>query len=165
MKKLLVLFVLALSTSAFSQNIRFEGTVKDSSGVGLDMANIMAVNQATKAMDAYAISNESGKFSLVLKANTTYTIKASYIGFQSFEKSVTTGTTTINYPINLKEGTQLKELEIVYEMPVSISGDTIIYNADSFKNGTERKLEDVLKKLPGVEVNKDGRKKSAKNNG
>ena len=156
MKKLLVLFVLALSTSAFSQNIRFEGTVKDSSGVGLDMANIMAVNQATKAMDAYAISNESGKFSLVLKANTTYTIKASYIGFQSFEKSVTTGTTTINYPINLKEGTQLKELEIVYEMPVSISGDTIIYNADSFKNGTERKLEDVLKKLPGVEVNKDG---------
>ena len=62
----------------------------------------------------------------------------------------------MNYPINLKEGTQLKELEIVYEMPVSISGDTIIYNADSFKNGTERKLEDDLKKLPGVEVNKDG---------
>ena len=156
MKKLLVLFVLALSTSAFSQNIRFEGTIKDSTGVGLDMANIMAVNQETKAMDAYAISNETGKFSLVLKTNTKYTIKASYIGFQSYEKSVTTGTTNINYTITLKEGTQLKELEIVYEMPVSISGDTIIYNADSFKNGTERKLEDVLKKLPGVEVNKDG---------
>ena len=156
MKKLIVLFVLALSTSAFSQNIRFEGTIKDSTGVGLDMANIMAVNQETKAMDAYAISNETGKFSLVLKTNTKYTIKASYIGFQSYEKSVTTGTTNINYTITLKEGTQLKELEIVYEMPVSISGDTIIYNADSFKNGTERKLEDVLKKLPGVEVNKDG---------
>ena len=41
-------------------------------------------------------------------------------------------------------------------MPVSIKGDTIVYNADSFKSGTERKLEDVLKKLPGVEVNKDG---------
>jgi hypothetical protein len=156
MKKLIVLFVLALSTSAFSQSIRFEGTIKDTTGVGLDMANIMVVNQVTKAMDAYAISNETGKFSLVLKANTAYTIKASYIGFQSYEKSVTTGTTNINYNITLKEGTQLKELEIVYEMPVSISGDTIIYNADSFKNGTERKLEDVLKKLPGVEVNKDG---------
>ena len=97
MKKLLLLLILSFSSTIFSQNIRFEGTVKDSSGVGLDMANIMAVNQATKAMDAYAISNESGKFSLVLKANTTYTIKASYIGFQSFEKTVTTGTTTINY--------------------------------------------------------------------
>lgn len=45
------------------------------------------------------------------------------------------------------------EPEIIREMPVSIKGDTIVYNADSFKSGTERKLEDVLKKLPGVEVN------------
>ena len=147
---------MALSSSAFSQNIRFEGTVKDSTGVGLDMANIMAINQQTKAMDAYAITNEAGKFILSLKANTAYTIKASYIGFQSFEKTVTTTTSNMNFPITLREGTVLKDVEVVYEMPVTISGDTIIYNSDSFTNGTERKLEDVLKKLPGVEVNKDG---------
>ena len=70
MKKLLVLFVLALSTSAFSQNIRFEGTIKDSTGVGLYMANIMAVNQETKAMDAYTITTDKGKFTLNLKPNT-----------------------------------------------------------------------------------------------
>ena len=147
---------MALSSSAFSQNIRFEGAIKDSTGVGLDMANVMAVNQQTKAMDAYAITNEAGKFILNLKANTVYTIKASYIGFQSYEKSVTTTASNMNFPITLKEGTQLKNVEVVYEMPVTISGDTIIYNSDSFTNGTERKLEDVLKKLPGVEVNKDG---------
>lgn len=156
MKKIIVLLIMALSTSAFSQNIRFEGTVKDSTGVGLDMANIMAINQQTKAMDAYAITNEAGKFILSLKANTAYTIKASYIGFQSFEKMVTTTTSNMNFPITLREGTVLKDVEVVYEMPVTISGDTIIYNSDSFTNGTERKLEDVLKKLPGVEVNKDG---------
>ena len=148
--------ILALSSSAFSQNIRFEGAIKDSTGVGLDMANVMAVNQQTKAMDAYAITNEAGKFVLNLKANTAYTIKASYIGFQSYQKSITTTTSNMNFPIVLKEGTQLKNVEVVYEMPVTISGDTIIYNSDSFTNGTERKLEDVLKKLPGVEVNKDG---------
>ena len=147
---------MALSSSAFSQNIRFEGAIKDSTGVGLDMANVMAVNQQTKAMDAYAITNEAGKFILNLKANTAYTIKASYIGFQSYEKSVTTTASNMNFPITLKDGTQLKNVEVVYEMPVTISGDTIIYNSDSFTNGTERKLEDVLKKLPGVEVNKDG---------
>ncbi|MCU4189052.1 carboxypeptidase-like regulatory domain-containing protein [Flavobacterium sp. HXWNR29] len=156
MKKIILLLIMALSTSAFSQNIRFEGTVKDSTGVGLDMANIMAINQQTKAMDAYAITNEAGKFILSLKANTAYTIKASYIGFQSFEKTVTTTTSNMNFPITLREGTVLKDVEVVYEMPVTISGDTIIYNSDSFTNGTERKLEDVLKKLPGVEVNKDG---------
>lgn len=147
---------MALSTSAFSQNIRFEGTVKDTTGVGLDMANIMAINQQTKAMDAYAITNEAGKFILNLKANTAYTIKASYIGFQSFEKTVNTTASNMNFPITLKEGTVLNDVEVVHEMPVTISGDTIIYNSDSFTNGTERKLEDVLKKLPGVEVNKDG---------
>lgn len=156
MKKIFFILIMALTTSAFSQNIRFEGTVKDTTGIGLEMANIMAINQQTKAMDAYAITNETGKFILNLKANTAYTLKVSYIGFQTFEKSVTTGTTTMNYPVVLKEGTQLNEVEIVHEMPVSVSGDTIIYNSDSFTNGTERKLEDVLKKLPGVEVNKDG---------
>jgi hypothetical protein len=50
----------------------------------------------------------------------------------------------------------LDAVELTYEMPVQIKGDTLIYNADSFKNGTERKLEDVLEKLPGVEVMEDG---------
>ena len=156
MKKTLLFLIMALSTSAFSQNIRFEGTIKDEKNVALDMANIMAINQLTKAMDAYAITNEAGKFVLNLKANTAYTIKASYIGFQSFEKTVNTTATNMVFPIVLTEGTQLKDVEVVHEMPVTISGDTIIYNSDSFTNGTERKLEDVLKKLPGVEVNKDG---------
>ena len=156
MKKIFLLLVMALTTSAFSQNIRFEGTVKDTTGVALEMANVMAINQQTKAMDAYAITNETGKFVLSLKSSATYTIKVSYIGFQTYEKTVTTGTSNMTFPVALKEGTQLKEVEIVHEMPVSVSGDTIIYNSDSFTNGTERKLEDVLKKLPGVEVNKDG---------
>ena len=156
MKKIFAILIMALTSSAFSQNIRFEGTVKDTTGVALEMANIMAINQQTKAMDAYAITNETGKYVLSLKANTTYTLKVSYIGFQTYERTVNTTSSPMNYPVILKEGTQLKEVEIVHEMPVSVSGDTIIYNSDSFTNGTERKLEDVLKKLPGVEVNKDG---------
>ena len=41
-------------------------------------------------------------------------------------------------------------------MPVIVRGDTLIYNADSFKNGSERKLEDIIDKLPGVEINDNG---------
>jgi hypothetical protein len=39
---------------------------------------------------------------------------------------------------------------------VVVKGDTLIYNADSFKNGSERKLEDIIEKLPGVEINENG---------
>lgn len=41
-------------------------------------------------------------------------------------------------------------------MPVTIKGDTGTCNADSFQNGSERKLEDIFANLPGVEINENG---------
>jgi hypothetical protein len=157
MEKKYFLFALLFSLIGFSQNIRFEGIVQDSNKAPLEMANVMAMNQGTKAMDAYAITNDKGKFALNLKPNSTYSIKLSYLGMQNKEITVTTETQNITQNITMESGgIELEGVEIVREMPVSIKGDTIVYNADSFKSGTERKLEDVLKKLPGVEVNADG---------
>jgi len=156
--KNIILFAIALFSSlSFSQNIKFEGLVLDTDKLPLEMANVMAVNSSTKAMDAYAITNDKGKFVLNLKANTEYLIKLSYIGMQNKEISITTKAENIAQNVIMDyNGIALNDVEIVREMPVSIKGDTIVYNADSFKSGTERKLEDVLKKLPGVEVNADG---------
>lgn len=157
MKKILLYAVLFISTISFSQNVRFEGSVLESGKTPLEMANVMAVNQATKGVDAYAITNDKGRFVLNLKQNSTYNIKVSYLGMQNKEFSVTTNTENMTQNISLEPGgIEIEGVEIVREMPVSIKGDTIVYNADSFKTGTERKLEDVLKKMPGVEVNADG---------
>jgi CarboxypepD_reg-like domain len=156
MKKLSFIIFL-FSIFSFSQNIKLEGFIQDNTKLGLEMANVMAINQASKAMDAYAITNDKGKFALNLKPNTTYNIKVSYLGMQSKEVVIATKAENISQNIILENSeNQLNEVEVVREMPVSIKGDTIVYNADSFKTGTERKLEDVLKKLPGVVVNKDG---------
>lgn len=157
MKNLLQFFLVLATATVFSQNIRFEGIVQDSSKAPLEMANVMAMNQGTKTMDAYAITNDKGKFFLNLKPNSTYVIKLSYLGMQNKEITITTESQNITQNITMESGgIELEGVEIVREMPVSIKGDTIVYNADSFKSGTERKLEDVLKKLPGVEVNADG---------
>jgi hypothetical protein len=158
MKKIILFVFLIISCLSFSQNIKVEGVILEkSNSQPLEMANIMAVNQVTKAMDAYAITNDKGKFVLNLKANTNYSIKVSYIGMQNKELNLETKTQNIIQNIALEEGgIALDGVEIVREMPVSIKGDTIVYNADSFKSGTERKLEDILKKLPGVTVNEDG---------
>lgn len=152
----LFFFLLALTFVSKAQTIKLEGIVTDNTKVGLEMANVMAVNQQTKAMDGYSITNDKGKFQLSLKPNTPYTLKVSYIGYATFEENITTGAENATKIIVLKEGMELDGVEIVREMPVSIKGDTIVYNADSFTSGTERKLKDVLKKLPGVEVNADG---------
>jgi hypothetical protein len=157
MKKIILLIAFLTMTFVNAQNIRLEGIVQDTGKVPLEMANVMAVNQTTKAMDAYAITSDKGKFVLNLKSNTAYTIKLSYIGMQNKEVVVTTKLENIVQNITMESGgIELAGVEIVREMPVSIKGDTIVYNADSFKSGTERKLEDVLKKLPGVEINSDG---------
>ena len=157
MKIFLFLFSILFTSYSFSQNIRFEGVILDNTKAPLEMANVMAMNQGTKAMDSYAITNDKGKFILNLKPNVTYSIKLSYLGMQNKEITITTQSQNIVQNITMETGgIELEGVEIVREMPVSIKGDTIVYNADSFKTGTERKLEDILKKLPGVEVNADG---------
>lgn len=157
MKNIFVYAFFLLTSISFAQSVRFDGFIQDEQKNPLEMANIMAINNATKAMDSYGITNDKGKFQLTLKPNTSYTIKVSYLGMKSKEISVSTATQNIVQNIVMDgTGIELEGVEIVREMPVSIKGDTIVYNADSFKSGTERKLEDVLKKLPGVEVNADG---------
>lgn len=157
MKNLLYLAVLFCTSFIFAQNVTFTGIVKDTLGAPLEMANVMAVNQATKGVDAYSITNDKGKFQLNLKQNSDYNIRFTFLGLKTKTISVKTASQDINDVITMSsDATMLDGIEIVREMPVSIKGDTIIYNSDSFTNGTERKLEDVLKKLPGVEVNADG---------
>jgi hypothetical protein len=157
MKNTLLLLLFLFSFAASSQTVKMEGTISDSNGHGLEMANVMAINHTTNAMDSYAITNDKGKYALSLKASTSYSISISYLGMKSKIVEIVTAQENITRAIALEEGgIELDGVEIIREMPVSIKGDTIVYNADSFKSGTERKLEDILKKLPGVEVNSDG---------
>ena len=120
--KNIILFAIALFSSlSFSQNIKFEGLVLDTDKLPLEMANVMAVNSSTKAMDAYAITNDKGKFVLNLKANTEYLIKLSYIGMQNKEISITTKGENIAQNVIMDyNGIALNDVEIVREMPVSI---------------------------------------------
>jgi hypothetical protein len=155
MKKLLILLVLVVTSSSFAQ-IKMQGVVKDSIGSPLELANVIAINQNTNALESYAITNDKGKYVLSLGKNGKYKLQVSYIGLKTFEEIVTTGEENITKDFTLQSDNSLDAVELTYEMPVTVKGDTLIYNADSFKNGSERKLEDVLKKLPGVEINADG---------
>jgi hypothetical protein len=155
MKKIIFLVLLFAIHTVFAQ-IKFEGIVKDSTGSYLELANVIAINEETSALESYGITDEKGFFSLRLGENSTYKIQVSYIGLKSLEEIVNTLELDEARNFILMADNALDEVEITYEMPVTIKGDTIIYNADSFKNGSERKLGDVLEKLPGVEINADG---------
>ncbi|MEM1258904.1 MAG: carboxypeptidase-like regulatory domain-containing protein, partial [Bacteroidota bacterium] len=155
MKRLLgaILFLLALAVHG---QIKLEGVVRDSLNNPLELANVIAINQETNTMVSYGITNDTGRFQIELGPNTTFQIQISYVGMQTLKEKLITEDTDIVKDFVLIPENALDEVEVVYEMPVQIKGDTLIYNADSFQDGTERKLEDVLEKLPGVEINEDG---------
>ncbi len=155
MNKFIVLLVMLVAGQSFAQ-IKMQGVVKDSIGSPLELANVIAINTETNTLDAYAITNDKGRYIMSLNKNAKYKIQVSYLGMKTSEESISTVETDITKDFTLKEDNFLDAIELTYEMPGTRSGDTIIYNADSFKSGTERKLEDILKKLPGVEITADG---------
>ena len=136
--------------------IKMQGIVKDSIGQPLELANVIAINQSTQALESYSITSADGKYKLGLSKASVYTIQVSYIGMKTISNVMNTAALDIDKDFTLYQENALNEIELTYEMPVTVKGDTIVYNADSFKNGTERKLEDILEKLPGVEVTDDG---------
>ncbi len=147
--------LMAIGTNA--QNITISGTVRDSLQNPLDVANVVIVNQGNQALDGFGITNPDGFYQIRVKANVDYVLKVSYLGFEPKEIPIATADKDIVQDIILKQKPEnLDEVELVYEIPITIKGDTIVYNTDSFVSGTERKLADVLEKLPGVEVNDEG---------
>ena len=155
MNKIPFIVMFCLTNITFSQ-IKMQGVVKDSIGTSLELANVIAINQETKTLQSYGITDQSGRYKLSLSKNTSYSIQVSYIGMKTFTEAISTKEDDITKDVVLQPDNALDAVELTYEMPVTVKGDTLIYNADSFKNGTERKLEDILEKLPGVEINDDG---------
>ncbi|KQC32052.1 hypothetical protein AAU57_00975 [Nonlabens sp. YIK11] len=159
MNKIILLIVSLFLTAivAQAQSVKITGTVVDSLGTPVPMANIIAYG-SNNTMGAFGITNTEGRYQLLnLKKDSTYVLKVSFLGLKPIEETVSKiQADMVKNFIMLDGADQLDAINLVYEMPVTIKGDTIVYNSDSFTNGTERKLEDVLKKLPGMEVNEDG---------
>ncbi len=155
MKQILTIAIILIAGYTSAQ-IKLTGVVKDSLGNKLEMANLIAINKQSKKIDSYGFSDAFGNYKLNLKKNTSYTVTVSYVGMKTANITIPTKEKEIKREIVLQLDNTLEEVEIISKMPVTIKGDTIVYNADSFKSGTEKKLGDVLNKLPGVEVNDEG---------
>ena len=157
MKVFLNLFFALFVISLFSQNIELKGKVTDILQVPLGSANILAVPENENVDIAFAISLESGIYKLNLRAHETYNITVSYLGYKPFKFTTNTSIEDVTKNFQLEENLdRLDEVTINYTPPVVIKKDTITYKVDTFITGEERKLREVLKKLPGVEVDKAG---------
>ncbi len=150
--------ILLYSSISYSQNHTITGVVFDDSNNPLESANIIAKPLQEKATLKFAIADNKGRYKIELESNVKYEITVSYIGFTEEILIIEPNSTLTSYNFKLKStGEQLKEIVIKHEFkPIVIKKDTLTYDVKAFANGNERKMKEILEKLPGVEVDKKG---------
>ena len=150
---------MAFQLSVFSQKIK--GTIKTSNGKAIQNATILVKSDKNSSdFQEFFIGNEDGNYSFELTNNYLDII---YLEFTAFNFSIHQD--SINNPkknklyefnIVLEEKNQiLKEVIISETKRFEQRGDTTVYFIKAYKDGTERNVEDILRKLPGIEVNDD----------
>src|SRR5215213_7327381 len=172
MKKLYIAFfasfILGLSLTVHAQNVRgvARGTLQDSvTATPLADATITLVRSKDSSLISFTVTSGSGYFEIKNIEAGTYNLLISYTGMQNFKKQFTISTThavsdfgTIKLDRNYKS---LDEVVVKDDAPVKIKGDTVEFRAESFKSvKPNATVEDLLKKVPGMEVAKDGTVKS-----
>ena len=156
----LILFV-SFSFSVVAQDYSLSGFVKDEEKTSLLGATVVVLDAIDSTMVAFGITDEEGKFKVYDISPGDRILQVSYTGYSDFGKSIQlSGDQKEMYlgEINLSVSSAvLEEVSIKAEhIPMGILGDTINYNAAAFKTRPGASVEDLLKKLPGIEVARDG---------
>jgi len=155
----LVLFCFIAITSA--QEFRITGKVVDAfSKAPLEAATIYAESPKDSSLVAYSISNQEGYFELEDKTTLKeLNLFFSFNGYKTINMQLAMKPSIELGTVQMEEQVEaLKGVSVVGERtPITIKKDTLEFNADSFKTRPDATVEDVLKKLPGVEVDSDGK--------
>lgn len=154
-KLTILLFLIGLS-SLIAQEVQLKGEVFDSLQNPLPYTNIIATPLSENQEITFAITDEQGRYKLKLPKATTHHLEITHMGFSKVTDTIILEkNTTRNYTL-IESAESLEEVIIKQKMAVVVKDDTITYRTDRFKTGEERKLRDVLKKLPGAEVDREG---------
>ncbi|GAA4314449.1 TonB-dependent receptor [Mucilaginibacter gynuensis] len=151
----LILLVFTAGGTYAQSNYIVTGTVKDSTGTTLPGSTVKLISARDTVLTAADIN---GQFSIKATATGTYNLQIQSIGYQTLKKSIviSSGQTALGNMVLATESKLLAGVNIVEVTPVKIKEDTVEYNAAAYKVRDGAPVEDVLKKLPGVEVDKSG---------
>ena len=165
MKKIFTLSVLVLSLFTAVHAQKADGSIKgklvDSAAKQpISEATVSALNAKDSSLATFTLSNKLGIFEIKGLEEGTYQLVITHLGFETFKKTVSIISTIKS--INLgdlkvqKEYKTLTGVTVTNDAPVIIKEDTVQFRADAFKTKPNATVEDLLKKIPGMQVDKDG---------
>lgn len=163
MKKLFLLFALSIVTVSVSQNKHtITGKiVDDNKKIALESATIYLKKIKDSSIVEYTISDKNGNFKLGSpKIDEPISIKISMVGYEDFKEDLPKITADKHLgTLFLKEAPKSLEAVVVKREtpPVRIKKDTLEFNAASFKLRPDANVEALIKQLPGVEIDSEGK--------
>lgn len=147
-----ILFILCTFHKLHAQeDCKLRGEIRDSIGLPVFDASVSAFDDKNEGI-AFTFTDTEGYFTLDLPCQKAYDIEVEHIDFESFSENVNMDHAK-SVKFKMKRGAvSLEEAVIKAKQPITVKGDTIEYDADSFRTAADENLEDVLKKLPGIQV-------------
>lgn len=146
--------------SAYAQNsftVKLK-LVDDKTSEPVSFATASLTVKGQTAAEKYVLTDAEGNASLAKVKKGTYVFKAELMGYKSHEQEVTVDKNVDLGVIKMSEDVKVLDAASVSAVgnPIVVKKDTIEYSASSFKTSDNDMLEELLKKLPGVEVEADG---------
>lgn len=155
MKKILLVFMMLMSTVAVFGQKTISGIINDGDGKPLASASVTIEEPGKNAILAYGISNSKGEYKVTFNSSeNNLDLKIKAFNQRPIAQSIKNEDQKINFSMD-SQATEIQEVRLKTKL-ITKKGDTISYDLKSFENKNDRTLADVLKKIPGIEVNKDG---------
>lgn len=160
LKTLVTFASMFVATSAFAQG---SFTVKlrlvdEKTSEPVSFATASLTPKGSASASKYVLTDMAGEASLTKVKKGTYTVKAELMGYKPYTAEITVAKDVDMGEIRMAEDVQVLDAASVSAVgnPIIVKKDTIEYNASSFRTSDSDMLEQLLKKLPGIEVGADG---------
>ncbi|MEC3906733.1 outer membrane beta-barrel protein [Tamlana sp. 2201CG12-4] len=162
MKNYLFGLMLLCTMFSFSQSKQFtiSGTlISDDNNAPLESATAYLERVKDSSLVSYTITDKDGSFELTDKtSDSELKLLISYVGYEAYTKTIKIDKPVVNLgTVNLKvDSNALDAVIIESSPPIIVKKDTLEFNVKSFKTKKDANVEDVLRLLPGVEVDEEG---------
>lgn len=159
MKRVLVFFALALAFSySFGQDASLKGKVIDENSMPLAFSSVVVVELADTTNLSFSLTDDQGYFTFKKLNEGKYSLQILRNGFDLFEDTLeVSGELDLGNIGMVKSDITLEEAIIkAKRIPIVFKGDTVVYNTNSFNTKANATVEDMLKELPGISVDKNG---------
>lgn len=159
--KVFIITLLFLWSQGIASQHSIKGIVIDEEGSPLISATAVLLTKVDSTLVEFSMTNNSGQFLFRGIEKGDYLLQITYVGYNNYLANPEfkwSDKETILSPIILSISNEvLQEITIKAEhIPMGIRGDTLSYNAAAFKTRPNATVEELLKKLPGIEVDRDG---------